>query len=78
MAVARTTDAEFVHPNDQSSRLQTLWHAAQDAWTARRQAQMDRRAVAKAMAELSALDDLMLHDMGISRCGIHAAVTSNL
>jgi len=63
---------------DVVSPLQDLLYSAQNAWLVHRKAFADRRAVARAEAELSALDDLLLADMGISRSTIHAAVTGNL
>ncbi len=81
MLIARNSHSKAAQPFpslDVSARLQPLWQSAREAWVARRKAQEERRAIRKAMAELSALDDLLLADMGIGRCGIHAAVTRNL
>lgn len=81
MLIARNSHAKAVQsaPSlDVSSRLQPLLQAARDAWIASRKAQAERRSIAKATAELAALDDMLLADMGIGRCAIHAAVTGNL
>lgn len=81
MLIARTPHGKSVQSIpalDVSPRLHALWGAAREAWIAHRKAREDRRSIAKAMAELSALDDMLLADMGIGRCGIRAAVTSNL
>ena len=45
-----------------------------DLWTAMRRAQENRRAV----AELSALDDRLLRDIGLSRDEIKAAASGSL
>jgi len=54
--------------------LHGLLEAAHEAWSAHRAAAARRREDAKSIAELAALDDLMLADLGISRSAIPALV----
>jgi uncharacterized protein YjiS (DUF1127 family) len=54
--------------------LGALWHGLRAAYSNRIRARRERLAHRRAVAELLALDDRSLHDLGLGRSSVHYAV----